>query len=659
MRLWGSSEHTPWSPLPVSCFPYFLLPLLCFWCATFASWPVQTHASESRPSSYLDALIQRAQTLRLADQRYWHLLLHYRPTWTGAYESEVDDPGFFLAEDGKIDPSSELEATLRAFFRDEPVGRSKQPARCAFVARFEWLKRQLAIDETRLPVQSCDRFEQWLAEFHAKSVTLIFASAFMNNPSSMFGHTFLRIDQAGQTPDTRLLAYTINYAADVPPDVGIEYAFKGMSGGYRGYFSTMPYYMKVKEYRDLENRDLWEYRLNLSEEQIVNLLRHAWELGNAYFDYYFFKENCSYHLLSLLEVADPSLHLTDRFTWWTIPADTVRLLTSQLGLVRDVVYRPSRSTQIIRSRERFSPEENLWLIRILETPAMIQHAQFQALEPSRRVKVLDLASDILRYKIGVDPEDASRYRTVRREVLIARSRIPIPSRPLTIEPWTRQPEMGHGTSRLTLGVGWREDELFEEIAIRPAYHDLLDPEPGYTPGAQIEALALHVRHYATRNQVRIERFTLLDIVSLAPMDDIFRAPSWKIKIGQESLRRRTCRYCSNGNLNGGIGAAMQWSELGRPILFGFAELDANVSSAFQPNYRIGGGGTVGFLAHPHPRWGILITGAYLYFPLGERSDETRIFFGQRLTLAQHVTARLEYRYRTHDNEIQFSIQAFF
>ena len=123
-----------------------------------------------------------------------------------------------------------------------------------------------------------------------------FSSGVLNNPASMFGHTFLRIDQKGQTEQTRILAYTIDYAARVPPDVGLEYGFKGIFGGYEGYFSTPPYYIKVQAYRDMENRDMWEYQLNLTPTQIDRLLMHAWELGNAYFDYFFFKENCSYHI---------------------------------------------------------------------------------------------------------------------------------------------------------------------------------------------------------------------------------------------------------------------------------------------------------------------------------------------------------------------------
>ena len=36
-----------------------------------------------------------------------------------------------------------------------------------------------------------DRFDAWFAGFEAQTVALIFPSAFMNNPASMFGHTFL------------------------------------------------------------------------------------------------------------------------------------------------------------------------------------------------------------------------------------------------------------------------------------------------------------------------------------------------------------------------------------------------------------------------------------------------------------------------------------
>ena len=237
---------------------------------------------------------------------------------------------------------------------------SQQPSQCAFIARYQWLKEQLAFDDRRLPRLTCERFQTWYEELHPEAISLIFPSAYMNNPASMFGHTFLRIDRKGQTESTRILAYTINYAARVPADAGLEYVFKGVFGGYHGYFSTVPYYMKVQEYRDIDNRDIWEYSLRFNPGQIRALLMHTWELGSGYFDYYFFKENCAYHILSLLEVADPTLHLTDQFVFWTIPVDTIRLVTGQNHLVKDITFRPSRSTQVKRKRESLtSAEEGL------------------------------------------------------------------------------------------------------------------------------------------------------------------------------------------------------------------------------------------------------------------------------------------------------------
>ena len=115
---------------------------------------------------------------------------------------------------------------------------------------------------------------------------------------------------------------------------------------FAGVFAMLPYYMKVREYSDLENRDLWEYELDFSPEEVERVLRHAWELLPAYFEYYFFDENCSYHLLALLQVARPELDLTAPFRLWALPVDTVRVLTSEPGLVRRIVYRPANSTII-------------------------------------------------------------------------------------------------------------------------------------------------------------------------------------------------------------------------------------------------------------------------------------------------------------------------
>lgn len=615
--------------------------------------------AQTPSSPYLQALIQQAIIGKLHEDRYWHLLLHYRKDFFGVYTSEIDDPGFFLSPNGKTDPEAELTATLTYFFSEALVGRSKQPAQCAFVARYHWLKEKLHFQESNLSPQACERFDSWLAELNPASISFIFPSAYMDNPASMFGHSFLRIDQKGQTAETNILAYTINYAAEVPPDAGIEFAYKGIFGGYKGFFSTIPYYMKVKEYRDIENRDIWEYRLSFSQKQNHRLLMHAWELGNAYFDYYFFKENCAYHILSLLEVADPNLHLTDQFHFATIPADTIRLLIRHKGLVKEVSYRPARSTLLKKKRSALGEQETSLLAKLISDFHLIDQSEFFYLPQNRQTFLLDFASDVLRYKSATDQDRAEDYKAKNRSILVARSQIKIPSAPFHVEPFSLSPEHGHETLRVGVGVGWRNNEIFEEISVRAAYHDLLDPDPGYTQDAQIELGDLGLRHYHRRNQFRVERFTFANVLSLAPMDWLFISPSWKINVGMDTVKTSSCDLCSNGRVNAGLGGALETQAFQREVFFLFGELDTNVSGAYDENHRVGGGVSGGVMATITPNWKWLVSAGYMSYLLGDRSHDIPISVGQRWTLAKNLAFRTTFTHHNKDNEIFGMLHGYF
>lgn len=308
--------------MPIRPWPWRAV--LCFWCL------LAPCLAQGAP--YLDELIGRSRELRLSESREWHRLMHYTSNLiTPGVHGLADARRFYLAPDGKTNPQSELEATLASFFSDVQETDTKQNPQCAFIARYHWLDSRLSFDPVRMHRQPCRRFREWRETLNPLGVTLIFPTAYINNPSSMYGHTLLRIDAKDQDEKTRLLGYAINYAANTDETNGVAFAINGLFGGYPGTFSIMPYYLKVREYSDMENRDVWEYELNLSPEEVDRLLMHAWELGPIYFDYYFFDENCSYYLLELLEAARPDLDLTSKFRWWAIPSDTVREIVKQIG----------------------------------------------------------------------------------------------------------------------------------------------------------------------------------------------------------------------------------------------------------------------------------------------------------------------------------------
>lgn len=160
----------------------------------------------------------------LSEQPEWLKLGHYIDKF-GGWESQIDSGRFFLSKIGKTSPESELEATYNAFVQEQQSGEST--VSCQYPARFRWLNKTLSAG-WKTPV--CPALEQWKTVIDPAGVTLVFPTAFMNNPSSMFGHTLLRVDAKDQTRNKELVAFAINFAAE--PDAGdnaAAYAVKGLS----------------------------------------------------------------------------------------------------------------------------------------------------------------------------------------------------------------------------------------------------------------------------------------------------------------------------------------------------------------------------------------------------------------------------------------------
>jgi hypothetical protein len=297
--------------------------------------------------------------------------------------------------------------------------------------------------------------------------------------------------------------------------------------------------------------------------------------------------------------------------------------------------------------------------RIAANVTELTSPAFVELSRTRQAFLLDLASDYLRYRIETSDSPPPELKERNRTVLTARSQLRIPSAPFPVVPFAQQPELGHKTSRASVGAGWRNNDTFEEFTVRAGYHDLLDPEIGYTPDAQIELASINLRHYNRVDQTRIERATFANVLSLSPMDALFHAPSWKINVGMNTIRFGDCQLCSNGVVNGGIGAAVESHWLKREVFFAFAEAEANYSHAYEENHRVGGGGSVGLLSDLTDRWKLMASGTYLRYALGDKSDDFRWLVGQRYTLSQNWALRLEYSHRDHDNDVVFSVQAYF
>ncbi|WP_236233038.1 Lnb N-terminal periplasmic domain-containing protein [Pseudomonas tohonis] len=493
------------------------------------------------------------QTLqRLAEDPYWIALGHYETGKLGGWRSYVDDERFFLAETGDSDPAAELTATLAALYQDASLG-DRHP-QCRYPARTRWLRERLLL--TDLPAPACSEFASWYRDINPHSTVLIFPAAYLNSPSSMFGHTLLRIDQPDvQENNTALLSYALNFGAFIEgADNSILYAWKGLMGGYPGLFALVPYRDKLKEYSRLENRDLWEYRLNLSAEETGRMVEHVWELRQVRFDYFFFDENCSYRLLELLEIARPGIELTGQFPLTAIPTDTVRAI-KDAGLVERIDYRPSREKELMARAAPLDSDEQDWVLRLADDESLLDDPAFRALPAPRRAQVQDAAFRLERYRsTGEERSGARAQRSF--QLLRAINQNPPPALQAERPPL---PEEGHESRTWQLGLGSREDRAFAEYGLRMAYHDLNDNLTGFPLGAQIEILQLKLRQYE-QNHWQLQQLDFATIRSLTPRTQLLQPWSWQVAGGLERVPGKDGDETLVSHLNGGVGGSWQWGD---------------------------------------------------------------------------------------------------
>jgi hypothetical protein len=596
-------------------------------------------AQPSINSLYLSELQQKALDLKLHEDTFWRALLHYRSDAfsNSGYSSYVDDREFFYAIDGDENAQSELEKTLEAFFFSSDKGNNH--ARCRSGLRYQWLSEKLSIREDKLPTVVCSDYAQWRKEVNAHSVSLVFPASTLNSPSSMFGHTLLRFDPKDIELGSDWLSYALNFGANVDAnDNSIFFAYRGIAGGYPGVYNMMRYFEKIKEYSRMENRDMWEYKLNFSPEEIDVMLAHVWELKDINFDYFFLDENCSFRLLELMELVRPDVQLTNKFSYAVIPTDTVRVVVDA-GLVEDIRYRPSEVSKL-RTRIDSLSESNQQLARALaDNIEVMQDIEFQNLSADQQGQVVQLAFSYLRYqqrKIQRSKEMAKRSH----QLLVALNKLP--SKQLEIQE-PASPETGHDTAMVSLGVGDRHGDFFQQLNFRVNYHDLLDNEQGYLRGAQIMFSNVELRHYEEQG-IKLHKYELLDINSMSNRNRFLTPWSWKVNMGYQ---RVFSDIEDEGvfHLNGGIGQSYALTEDSSIYVLATARAEHNKNFEYFVEPALGG--ELGIISNLEFGANKLHIQGYK-FTNGEYRMKTS--FEQNINLSVNHALRISLGYERHNRD---------
>ncbi len=452
---------------------------------------------------------------RWAQSTEWQNLLHMQKTWRGE-QSKIRGPSFFLHPQGFQDAKAELITTYQRMFQSED--KTEAETQCRFLARRDFFFRQNL--ELRRSEKPCQFSSEWLKRLNATRISLVFAAGYMNSAASSFGHTFLKLQNPVHAGGQELLDYGINFAARTEDTNGALYALYGLLGYFPGNFAMLPYHQLIKDYTHLEGRDLWEYELNFTPEEVRRVLFHLLELEGSYVDYYFLDDNCSFMILKALEVGRPGLQLAEADEFFVIPLDTVKRAHE---LIAKVKYRPSLETEWHQRRSHLGSDEK---------------TQIASLKPDTNENSLkdfnDRALLAASYNVNLKGlENYDRWKSLnyglQKEIAIRG-----PNRDdFQIQIPARSPDQGHNSSSVQIGFSDAKDAA-ALFGVRAAFHDQLSNSTGVPAFSHLEVLGFQWR--ARRwQEINPERYRILETLSTRGLNQFEKPLSWGVVAGGDSL----------------------------------------------------------------------------------------------------------------------------
>jgi len=465
----------------------------------------------------------------------WLNLLHYKKGFFG-YKSRAKRPEFFLSSEGMTNPKDELVKTLEAFNRDPDLA-------CRFPARHKLLRAQTKLVERG----ACPELDKWLKGIDAGDLYLVYSSAYPSNPASLFGHTFLRFDRkkySDSKVSSKLLGYSLAFQAQTnSDDNSFIYTFKGMTGGYDSYLEIKPHYMDIGAYNNSESRDLWEYKIPISKEEKELMLLHVWELiTGTTFSYYFLDENCSTHVLALLEAVKPEWDFSSKSDLFVVPQTTL-IEVLEKSEHREVGFRPAIKRLIWARVNRMDKGE---LSRVFAAKEDVNQ-----ISKLKTADEFDLLIDLWKfdnYKAGTKLDASSKEKMDK--VLFARANLE--EAPIAIdlknENQERAPDLAHKFKKL--GVGYLETPYVE---FSYGFHSFDDPILGYDEKSYIKFLEGMI--FYEEKEFELRRFDLIKITSLQNFSFSYPHFSWEVNLFANQERREE-KLPKKISLSGGIGFSL-------------------------------------------------------------------------------------------------------
>lgn len=494
-------------------------------------------------------------TATLSDEPSWQALLHVR-----GQRSLLEDQNFLLSLPS-FSPQEELARTISALMNSDVDIRDE--VLCNYPARYIWLAERLP-DMPRVNLKErCTEFAKFLNGVPHETIHFVFASANVTRPASMMGHGFLMF--SGENSKGLRKEHAISFFTDID---GINYPktfFDAMVTGKQGFFALSPYAQKLHQYLVSEQRNIWEYRLSLSQEERLRLMAHVWELKQVDHRYYFHRYNCATITLRILATVKPEL--AESPGTWVTPLDVLKRVRAR-KLDNSVRFIPSNRWKIRAYADRLPEQVPDTVKRSIDAgQPFLPSPQLTVDENFIASRLATAYIDYSQSRARLDGERANRLLESQRKAMPAS----FESLDIDVSGYGLPEQMPQDSYfRYGLAIDDHTDQLL--LGYLPASGELID---SFDLSQVSRALGLGDITIALQDQgplVALRELQVYEVASLLPYDSLTGGFSSSFRLGVEQHLDEDLKDHTAANMTIGRGLALALGDRG--LAFGMLEIGA-------------------------------------------------------------------------------------
>ena len=478
-------------------------------------------------ASTQDEILDKALTKKLYSKTEWHALIGYDEKFMTEDKTFLLDP---------VSPKEELIATIKSFFTPakEYENINSHPL-CRYPARRLFITHELDISNELFPKVECKDFDTYLKKAPADSIYLIYASEKVNNPSTMMGHSFIKI--AGKNAKGIFVEHAVSFHTVIDTFNILKLGWENLVSGMRGIYTLQPYKNVLLGYTDKEDRNLWEYKLKLNDYRRKLIYYHLWELKNVHMKYYFTSYNCSTVIYYLLLLAKPKMQ--NDIKLWVTPLELVKMIY-KYNLVSKATLHPSKEWLVKMYAEQvpFSTERS-----IKEIVDNNKYDEIAKLD----IYSLKLLEAYLDFRFSKQQISKNEYLHLRK--LIKKSKN---YKPLNIDlsnyklPYKTPPERQFG-----MGFAQMDHTAYAKFSFLGASHFLNDDNTEFMSESELKIGYLSL--LVNTKSIKLEEFTLYGMKSYIPFDILTNDLSYQFEMSVKKEFTKTFTMQDTLKIDGGIG----------------------------------------------------------------------------------------------------------